>query len=64
MRWRMVISDKPSRRGEAFIMYGEKFVMKVYRVSNTIPFANHVVDLLNKHDEAMVAQQKENADAL
>lgn len=45
--WRMVISSKKNRKGEAFILYGDKFVMKVYRFRNTEEFARKIVEMLN-----------------
>lgn len=46
-RWRMVVSNKPQRKGEAFILYGDLFVLKVYRISNATRVAQWIVDLLN-----------------
>ena len=45
--WRMVLSAKKARRGEAFILHGDTFVLKVYHVGDAPAFAHYLVDLLN-----------------
>ena len=45
--WRMVLSAKKARRGEAFILHGNTFVLKVYHVGDAPAFAHYLVDLLN-----------------
>lgn len=47
MKWRMVLSSKKARRGEAFILHGDTFVLKVYHVGDAPAFARYLVDLLN-----------------
>jgi hypothetical protein len=47
MSFRMVISNKPGRKGEAFVLHNDTFVLKVYRVGDAIAFANYLVNLLN-----------------
>jgi hypothetical protein len=47
----MVISNKKSRRGEAFILHGDTFVLKVYRVNDAAAFAHFLVDTLNEIED-------------
>ena len=51
-RWRMVISNKKARKGEAFVLHGDTFVLKVYRVGDATAFAHFLVDLLNDVEDA------------
>jgi hypothetical protein len=46
-RWRFVISPKPNHRGEAFVLFGDTFVFKVYRVANPVDIARCLCDVLN-----------------
>lgn len=59
--WRMVISSKKGRKGEAFILHGDTFVLKVYRKSNTTEFAHFLVDLLNDVEDQRLMKEKANA---
>lgn len=48
--WRRVISKKPERKGEAFVLHNNTFVLKVYRVGDAAAFARYLVTLLNAAD--------------
>lgn len=48
--WRMVISSKKDRKGEAFVLHNNTFVLKVYRVGDAAAFARYLVMLLNAAD--------------
>lgn len=54
MKWRMVISNKPGRKGEAFILHGDTFVLKVYRVGDAAAFAHFLVDTLNDIEDSNI----------
>lgn len=64
MNWRMVISNKKGRKGEAFILHGNTFVLKVYRVGDATKFAHFLVDLLNdvEANDLYQANFKETSD--
>lgn len=62
--WRAVVSKKPLRAGEAFILRDDTFVMKIYRDSVTDPFrfAKWIAEQMNKLEEKQMAAQFELAE--
>lgn len=63
--WKAVVSKKPLRAGEAFILRDDTFVLKVYKDSVTDPFrfARWLADQMNKLEEKQMAKQFEMAEA-
>ena len=63
--WRVVISPKPERRGEAFVMRGDTFVLKVYRdsVTDVHSFARWIAGQMNILEQRQAAKQFEMVEA-
>lgn len=51
--WRAVKSNKPLRKGEAFVMNGDQFVLKVYKdsVPDTFALAKHLAELFQRNED-------------
>lgn len=63
--WKAVVSKKPGRIGEAFILRDDTFVMKVYKDSVTDPFrfARWIAEQMNKLEDKQLNLQFEQAEA-
>lgn len=64
--WKAVVSKKPLRAGEAFILRGDTFVMKIYKDSVTDPFrfARWIAEQMNKLEDKQTAYQAELAEQM
>lgn len=51
--WRVVTSNKPRRKGEAFVVNGNRFVLKVYKdgVDDPVEFAHYLARQFNQLEE-------------
>jgi hypothetical protein len=51
--WRAVKSNKPRREGEAFVMRGDTFMLKVYKdvVPDTFAFAQYLARQLQMQED-------------
>lgn len=58
-RYSVVTSPKPARRGEAFVMRGDVFILKVYReVPNALQFAETLARKLQEAEDRKYAGEK------
>lgn len=63
--WRFVTSRKPARQGEAFLLRGEVFTMKIYRdaAPDVEEFAGWLVDQLNDVEQRRFERMQEEGES-